>query len=431
MMKKAGIGLLALLMLVLSAAGAQAVTEADYAASGGAWVLIEMVLGGTAYNPADLGMSITLNLKEDGSLEGDLAGDPLSGEWSVREGTVCVSIDGTESPGHLEEGRLVLENGDQKMVFARPDAAEESRGPSLPPAEEQAAEDSAAFSGIWQAEWVLADGMTMPASAPEMAGNWEMLFGSADQTVVIEGTRVILFGNLKREYTFAHGRLESIPENTAGMDDPDVFSEILSLRTDGLLNVHIMGIDIVCGPASGNGPETEPAPEPMAGPTAEPTPEPTAEPTIEPTPEPTAEPTIEPTPEPTAEPTAEPTPEPTVDPTAEPTPEPTAKVSYDEAFVGEWIASYMRSGRVEGDPMKLYGMEIILKLEANHSGSLSYLGVTDTQRWSVRSENEGRFGEDRLTLRPDGFLILRTGGDSCMIFHQDRNRRWKTGTPID
>ena len=405
-------------MLVLSAAGAQAVTEADYAASGGAWVLIEMVLGGTAYNPADLGMSITLNLKEDGSLEGDLAGDPLSGEWSVREGTVCVSIDGTESPGHLEEGRLVLENGDQKMVFARPDAAEESRGPSLPPAEEQAAEDSAAFSGIWQAEWVLADGMTMPASAPEMAGNWEMLFGSADQTVVIEGTRVILFGNLKREYTFAHGRLESIPENTAGMDDPDVFSEILSLRTDGLLNVHIMGIDIVCGPASGNGPETEPAPEPMAGPTAEPTPEPTAEPTIEPTPEPTAEPTIEPTPEPTAEPTAEPTPEPTVDPTAEPTPEPTAEPTPEPS-------------RVEGDPMKLYGMEIILKLEANHSGSLSYLGVTDTQRWSVRSENEGRFGEDRLTLRPDGFLILRTGGDSCMIFHQDRNRRWKTGTPID
>ena len=415
MMKKAGIGLLALLMLVLSAAGAQAVTEADYAASGGAWVLIEMVLGGTAYNPADLGMSITLNLKEDGSLEGDLAGDPLSGEWSVREGTVCVSIDGTESPGHLEEGRLVLENGDQKMVFARPDAAEEFRGPSLPPAEEQAAEDSAAFSGIWQAEWVLADGMTMPASAPEMAGNWEMLFGSADQTVVIEGTRVILFGNLKREYTFAHGRLESIPENTAGMDDPDVFSEILSLRTDGLLNVHIMGIDIVCGPASGNGSETEPAPEPTAGPTAEPTPEPTAEPTAEPTPEPTAEPTIEPTPE----------------PTAEPAPEPTPGVSYDEAFVGEWVASYMRSGRVEGDPMKLYGMEIILKLEANHSGSLSYLGVTDTQRWSVRSENEGRFGEDRLTLRPDGFLILRTGGDSCMIFHQDRNRRWKTGTPID
>ena len=395
MMKKAGIGLLALLMLVLSAAGAQAVTEADYAASGGAWVLIEMVLGGTAYNPADLGMSITLNLKEDGSLEGDLAGDPLSGEWSVREGTVCVSIDGTESPGHLEEGRLVLENGDQKMVFARPDAAEEFRGPSLPPAEEQAAEDSAAFSGIWQAEWVLADGMTMPASAPEMAGNWEMLFGSADQTVVIEGTRVILFGNLKREYTFAHGRLESIPENTAGMDDPDVFSEILSLRTDGLLNVHIMGIDIVCGPASGNGPETEPAPEPTAEPTAEPTPEPTAEPTIE------------------------------------PAPEPTPGVSCDEAFVGEWVASYMRSGRVEGDPMKLYGMEIILKLEANHSGSLSYLGVTDTQRWSVRSENEGRFGEDRLTLRPDGFLILRTGGDSCMIFHQDRNRRWKTGTPID
>lgn len=387
MMKKAGIGLLALLMLVLSAAGAQAVTEADYAAFGGAWVLIEMVLGGTAYNPADLGMSINLNLKEDGSLEGDLAGDPLSGEWSVREETVCVSIDGTESPGHLEEGRLVLENGDQKMVFARPDVAEEFRGPSLPPAEEQAAEDSAAFSGIWQAEWVLADGMTMPASAPEMAGNWEMLFGSADQTVVIEGTRVILFGNLKREYTFAHGRLESIPENTAGMDDPDVFSEILSLRTDGLLKVHIMGIDIVCGPASGNGPETKPAPEPTAGPTAEPTPKPTAE--------------------------------------------PTAKVSYDEAFVGEWVASYMRSGRVEGDPMKLYGMEIILKLEANHSGSLSYLGVTDTQRWSVRSENEGRFGEDRLTLRPDGFLILRTGGDSCMIFHQDRNRRWKTGTPID
>ena len=342
-----------------------------------------MVLGETAYNPADLGMSITLNLKEDGSLEGDLAGDPLSGEWSVREGTVCVSIDGTESPGHLEEGRLVLENGDQKMVFARPDAAEEFRGPSLPPAEEQAAEDSAAFSGIWQAEWMLADGMTMPASAPEMAGNWEMLFGSADQTVVIEGTRVILFGNLKREYTFAHGRLESIPENTAGMDDPDVFSEILSLRTDGLLNVHIMGIDIVCGPASGNGSETEPAPEPTAG------------------------------------------------PTAEPAPEPTPGVSYDEAFVGEWVASYMRSGRVEGDPMKLYGMEIILKLEANHSGSLSYLGVTDTQRWSVRSENEGRFGEDRLTLRPDGFLILRTGGDSCMIFHQDRNRRWKTGTPID
>ncbi|MBO7662546.1 MAG: PT domain-containing protein [Clostridia bacterium] len=403
MIKKAGIGLLAVLMLVLPVMGAQAVTEADYAASGGSWVLIEMVMDGTGYRPADIGMTITLNLKEDGSLDGDLAGDPLSGEWSVREGIVYISMDGLESPGHMEEDRLVLENGDQKMIFARPEAAEAAQGPSLPPAGEQAAEDPAAFSGTWQAAWVLADGMTISASAPEMTGNWEMLFGSADQTVVIEGTRALLFGSLQREYTFAHGRLESIPENTAGMDDPDVFSEILSLRTDGLLNVHIMGIDIVCDLLSVGGPGTESTPEPTAEPTAEPTPEPTAEPTVEPT----------------------------TEPTAEPTPEPTPRVSYDEAFVGEWFASYMRTGRVEGDPMKLYGMEIILKLEANHSGSLSYLGVTDAQRWSVRSEGEGRFGEDRLTLRPDGFLILRSGEDSCMIFHQDRNRRWKIGTPID
>ena len=175
-----------------------------------------------------------------------------------------------------------------------------------------------------------------------------------------------------------------------------------------------------------------PTPEPTAtltpDPTATPTPEPTATPTPEPTAAPTAEPTATPTAEPTAAPTAEPTATPTAEPTAAPTPEP---ADLDEDRMGEWYAVYMKTGRLEGTPQKLTGMDITLTLKPDHTAVLNYAGAGDSRRWSVAGDGTVRFGEDTLILRADGFLILRTSQDSYMVFHQDKKATWKPGTSME
>ena len=106
-------------------------------------------------------------------------------------------------------------------------------------------------------------------------------------------------------------------------------------------------------------------------------------------------------------------------------------VSLDLERLGEWYAVYMKTGRIEGDPKTLYKMDITLTLNGNHTGVLHSMGTEDQRRWSVADDGSVLFGEDTLTLREDGFLIMKTTQNSIMIFHQDPKAKWKAGTPIE
>ena len=424
--------LTAMLLCAGLTAGAEGASEADFAIAGGEWILTEMEMEGTSYDPTAFGMTISLILNADGSVAGDMAGEPITGTWKTEGGALTLVMDGSEVTGSVSEDCLTLEQEDQKMIFRRPGSDETAGNYGPAPAEDIAAADSAEFSGTWQAEWVIADGYTLPASHPEIASAWKTLFGSEDTTITISGTHVVLFG-LERDYQFENGRLENLPESTAGMTDPSYFDEIITLRSDGSISVQLMGMTWICSRIDGQEkPVATTIPELTAEPTEEATPEPTAEPTPipteEPTPVPTEEPTPVPTPEPTPVPTTESTPEPTEEPTPRPTPEPTAEpVSRDEEYAGEWYAVYMKAGRTEGHPKKLYNTDMTLTLKANHEGRLSYLGTEDVQRWGEGADGEMTFGEDHLKLLDDGFLVLFTEQGSYMIFHREETARWTPG----
>lgn len=422
MKKRIGLMLLAVMISCVwlaAGAGAEGISGEDVNQYGGTWILTAMVMDGTTYRPMELGLSFTMLLNADGSATVDTGGDISSGTWAVRDGQPVLTVEGEKLPARIEEGCLILENDMQKMVFEREGApGTASTGPA--PAPLIAVEDPEALTGTWEAGWVSMDGMIIPVTNPELEGSWSTLFGSEEKTVVIQGTQARIFGR-EKTYRFNNGRLEDIPENAAGLENLDIFSEIIALREDGSLSVQLMGMQIICMPA-GDAAESVTTPEPTAVPTAEPTPIPTVEPTAEPTSVPTAEPTAEPTPIPTAEPT----PIPTAEPTAEPEP-----AGLDPERLGEWYAVYMKTGRIEGDPKTLYKMDITLTLNGNHTGVLHSMGTEDQRRWSVADDGSVLFGEDTLTLREDGFLIMKTTQNSIMIFHQDPKAKWKAGTPIE
>ena len=84
----------------------------------GEWVLTALVLGDTAVDPAEYGMTMTLTLNEDGTFEILSEGeDPEQGYWFVNEnGASLMGI-----PVTLDaEGFLVAEEDDGQMKFARP-----------------------------------------------------------------------------------------------------------------------------------------------------------------------------------------------------------------------------------------------------------------------------------------------------------------------
>ena len=425
MKKKAGLILAALLLCAVLAAGAEgdwSVTAEDYAQYGGRWVLTHMISGGQEYLVSDFGMEAFLDLKEDGTVDANQGGEITPGHWKAEDGKVWVELEGSIQSGPVEDGKMRLGvDEDMLMIFSREDGTEIPAAPGPGQAELITAESPEELSGTWQAEWMMMEGMKVRVSNEQILSSWELFFGSTDQQVIIQGTHAVMFGT-EQEFTFRNGRLEQVPEETAGMDNPDYFSKFLQLRDDGTLSLRLMGMEILCSRTG----DAEPMPEPTPEPTEEPTPEPTPEPTEEPTPEPTPEPTEEPTPEPTPEPTEEPTPEPTPEPTEEPEPEPDFP---EEDLTGEWYAVYLRSGRVEGHPRQKFNTEITLTLNEDHTGSLLYLGTDEEASWTVNEEGKINFGDNTLTLREDGFLLLRTEKGGVMVFSRNREARWTQKLP--
>ena len=117
-MKKAFAAFLILSMLLTAVAVAEA---ADVT---GTWYLVEMREGEQSINPADFGMSITMQLNEDGTaiLDSSIETEPQNGTWSM-DGETIVVVDGDGQPMNFvqQDGQLVADEDGHGMIFGRAD----------------------------------------------------------------------------------------------------------------------------------------------------------------------------------------------------------------------------------------------------------------------------------------------------------------------
>ena len=216
-MKKAFAALLILSMLL------SAVAMAEAADMMGTWYMVEMNDGGNVINPADLGMQVKLEIKEDGTAAMDNNGTAVEGTWTLENGELTV-VDDTGAPAvfTLQDGNLVAqmdENG--TMTFGR----EPAEGDAFVPAEpvEAAQED---FAGVWTVVKAGMDGAYYPASLLDENGI----------TATIEGTTLTLngfmFSDTTMELTYADGAMSIAASDESSGLSMGVTAQLLE---DGML----------------------------------------------------------------------------------------------------------------------------------------------------------------------------------------------------
>lgn len=178
-MKKLFAVALALVMLLSVAAFAE---TANYT---GIWYLNEIDFGGTKLAPAAMGMEMTFDLKDDGSVaaaspdeEGQI--QETAGTWTLDGETLTVTINDEPLTLTLVDGNLVADSGDgMALTFGREKVEAEIYVPAAPKADAAEAD----YVGNWTATQLDMDGMFIN---PALLG--------MDTTAVIEGTTITLTG---------------------------------------------------------------------------------------------------------------------------------------------------------------------------------------------------------------------------------------------
>ena len=222
-MKKAFAALLILTMLVAAVAVAEG---ADVA---GTWYLLEMSQGGQSYDPASMGMSITMELNADGTavLTNPMAEEPENGTWTLDGDTITV-VDESGVPMVLTmaDGKLTANEDDLTMTFGR----EIEGGVFAPAAPVEAAEED--FNGTWEAYKVGAMGGFLDASVL----NEQM--GTENFNITIEGGQVTLngfmFSGQSTAATFADGKL-----TLSELSDASGVGIVIQMLEDGTMALNM------------------------------------------------------------------------------------------------------------------------------------------------------------------------------------------------
>ena len=113
----------------------------------GDWYMIEMKMGDTAYNLADMGMSMMFAIKEDGTvtLTTEMMGEKTeqNGTWTLDGTTITITIDDQPQSGTFADGKIILEGDGQVGTLSKeaPVATEKAKA--------VAAESEDAFIGTW------------------------------------------------------------------------------------------------------------------------------------------------------------------------------------------------------------------------------------------------------------------------------------------
>ena len=113
----------------------------------GTWYAVSMSEGEMTISPADMGMSVTMTLNEDGTamLESSGMDEPQTGSWTQDgDKVIIVDANGEEEEAILADGTLTLTEGEMIMVFSQ----EEPQN-SAAAAEAVLADSEDAFYGTW------------------------------------------------------------------------------------------------------------------------------------------------------------------------------------------------------------------------------------------------------------------------------------------
>ena len=198
--------ILAVLMALCLLCAGMAVAESESAA--GTWHLDRLATDTMTINAADVGMSITLVLNEDGTgeVQGDYAGDNTSSAltWSQSGNTVTISAVGSTT-AELVDGELVwqFEDSEGKMIMTR-DTPAPSADNALPNPIVAESEDQ--FFGSWKGDVIVVSGMTLSMSDMNMNVSLEVSAGKVNLSY--DGESAPAFTS------FSNGTLTVIGANT-------------------------------------------------------------------------------------------------------------------------------------------------------------------------------------------------------------------------
>ena len=99
------------------------------------------------------------------------------------------------------------------------------------------------FAGEWIAVTLEAEGELMPVSG--QAQTWQVLFGSEDNTIAIDGTNVSYFGGEAEAFAFEDGCLQIVMPHLPGVPD-GMLDKRVELRADGTISFSTMNMTIYC-----------------------------------------------------------------------------------------------------------------------------------------------------------------------------------------
>ncbi len=190
-MKKAFAALVILSMLL------SAVAVAEAADVTGTWYLISIESEGMAFNPSDFGMSITMELKEDGTALSATSGedDTAEGTWKMEGDKVTVDIDDSPVEFTLADGKLSAEQDGMTMVFSQEEPVADTFTPAAPVEAEEAD-----FAGTWTAVKIGLEGQYYPVSI--LGGDVTATIDGA--TITLDG---FLFSGTSMPLEFADGKM--------------------------------------------------------------------------------------------------------------------------------------------------------------------------------------------------------------------------------
>lgn len=136
----------------------------------GVWYGVSMEIGGESYPLADMGMDLTITIGVDGTAEMSMNGEGENIQCSIQDGVLMADGVGFA----LQDGMLVVSEDGMIMTLSR--EKPEASAASIPIIDESATIDD--LKGVWMLARVMADGMTLPAEAAEMAGDTLVIYGN-------------------------------------------------------------------------------------------------------------------------------------------------------------------------------------------------------------------------------------------------------------
>lgn len=128
----------------------------------GTWYIQSMEDGGEIFNAQDLsviGMDVTMVLNEDNSVNMDYSGTTFDGQWKYENGKGSVIINDDPADFHIDdEGNLIFEQDDMKMIFSTVKAETEK----FEITDVDRNVDIKDFDGVWEADVISVSGNIMP-----------------------------------------------------------------------------------------------------------------------------------------------------------------------------------------------------------------------------------------------------------------------------